>query len=542
MTFNFLTNLETCFSLVRDTVNLPLIYYSHIPTAVISLIIGILVLMRSRSLESKILFSLSVTFTSWVICSLITWTSYNSMSYMFFWSMLGMLTMLMSILCFYLVFVFLYKKDVSFVIKIFSIIFMLPVFFLTPSKLNLINFDAVWCYPIENSYFSYYYYFFALIAFLGIGFIFLKNIKTNIKNKKENILFVFGVEFFIVLFFFTDFYASYLVDKGYLNNYNIAPYGLFGMVIFMSFIAYLIVKFKTFDIKIIGAQALVWALVIVIGSEFFFVESLTNQILVGVTLAISSVLGLALVRSVKKEILLREQLEVANNNQASLIHFISHQLKGFFTKSKMIFSGLIEGDFGEVSKEVIGMAQVGLTSDNNAVAMVQDILKASNLKTGVTDYTYQKLDLAGIVRKVANRFIDEMQGKGLEYNIDIPNQVLPSIIDETHITQVFKNLIDNSFRYTPSGKINVSVKVDSNIKKILCVVSDTGVGLSPEDQKKLFTEGGKGEESMKVNTDSTGYGLYIVKKIVESHHGRIWAESAGRGHGSKFSVELNLVE
>jgi signal transduction histidine kinase len=119
---------------------------------------------------------------------------------------------------------------------------------------------------------------------------------------------------------------------------------------------------------------------------------------------------------------------------------------------------------------------------------------------------------------------------------------VPSTVDETQITQVFKNLIDNSFRYTPSGKINVSVKVDSNTKKILFVISDTGVGLSPEDQKKLFTEGGKGEESIKINTNSTGYGLYIVKKIVESHHGRIWAESLGRGQGSKFSVELNLAE
>ena len=113
--------------------------------------------------------------------------------------------------------------------------------------------------------------------------------------------------------------------------------------------------------------------------------------------------------------------------------------------------------------------------------------------------------------------------------------------DETQITQVFKNLMDNSLRYTPTGEIKVSLKVSpDDKKKVLFMVKDTGVGLSDKDKEKLFTEGGKGEESLKVNTNSTGYGLYIVKKIVETHKGKIWAESAGRGHGSKFLVELKL--
>ena len=67
---------------------------------------------------------------------------------------------------------------------------------------------------------------------------------------------------------------------------------------------------------------------------------------------------------------------------------------------------------------------------------------------------------------------------------------------------------------------------------------DTGVGLSQEDKSKLFTEGGKGKNSQKVNVGSTGFGLFIAKNIVEAHHGRIWAESEGEGKGSEFWVEL----
>ena len=65
-----------------------------------------------------------------------------------------------------------------------------------------------------------------------------------------------------------------------------------------------------------------------------------------------------------------------------------------------------------------------------------------------------------------------------------------------------------------------------------------GVGITPEDMKNLFTEGGHGKDSVKVNVHSTGYGLYIAKKIVEAHGGKIWAESGGKGKGSRFVVEF----
>jgi signal transduction histidine kinase len=69
-------------------------------------------------------------------------------------------------------------------------------------------------------------------------------------------------------------------------------------------------------------------------------------------------------------------------------------------------------------------------------------------------------------------------------------------------------------------------------------VEDTGVGITKEDMACLFTEGGHGKESQKVNVESTGFGLYIVKSIIEAHKGKVWAESDGAGKGSRFIVEL----
>jgi signal transduction histidine kinase len=73
---------------------------------------------------------------------------------------------------------------------------------------------------------------------------------------------------------------------------------------------------------------------------------------------------------------------------------------------------------------------------------------------------------------------------------------------------------------------------------VLFAIKDTGVGITPEDMQNLFTEGGHGKDSIKVNVESTGFGLYIVKQIVDAHKGRVWAESEGAGKGTQFYIEL----
>jgi signal transduction histidine kinase len=99
-------------------------------------------------------------------------------------------------------------------------------------------------------------------------------------------------------------------------------------------------------------------------------------------------------------------------------------------------------------------------------------------------------------------------------------------------------LIDNSISYTPTGSIGVSLKKESN--KIILTVKDTGVGITDEDKKHLFTEGGHGKDSQKVNVHSTGYGLFITKSIVEAHGGTVRAESEGQDKGSTFTVEFPI--
>jgi len=538
MEYNFITNINGCIESATQMMsgNLNLVYYSHLPVAIISIILGFFVIKKNSSaFSAKCLFFLSMIFSFWIICNLIAWVSSSSINIVFFWSLIAMFDFLIFTSCLFLLYSYKTNDDIPVWLKIIIGFLFLPIVIITPTKYYISTFDYTNCMAIDNLFGGYLYFSLTILSFIILIVAIRKYLNAKIENKKQILLMSLGV----LLFLSTVFGTYYIADT--FEKYSIEIYGIFAMTFFMAFMAYMIVKFKAFDIKLIGAQALVWALVILVGSQFLFVQNMTAQILTAITLIISAVVGLIIVRSVKKEIALREELEVANNNQEALIHFISHQLKGFFTKSKMIFAGILEGDFGESSSQIKGLAKDGLISDNNAVTMIQDILGASNLKSGTTTYNFKEVDLAQVVKKVAIGFTDEMTGKGLKLETDIPNEPVMVMADETLITQVFKNITDNSMRYTPAGEIKISLKIHPENNKVVFTVTDTGVGLSDSDKNKLFTEGGKGDDAMKTNTNSTGYGLYIVKKIVENHHGRIWAESAGRGHGSKFCVELDLL-
>jgi signal transduction histidine kinase len=541
-----LINVQYCFDLLLEQISVGLVLYSHIPTAIIALLFSIFLLFKTRNIQGKTFFALSVAFVIWSILDLMTWFAFIGPDVvMFSWSSLEIFGLLIFLSSFYFLYVSLKGKDIPTYSKIIGIISLLPLFYWGFSNQILINYDNYSCEAVENNLVTMYITIIESLVILLTVFFTINQINKNIENIKKILTMGFAVFFFLIVFSFSGSLADILASAGWSNAYNFGIYSLFGMPILLGFLGYMIVRFKTFDIKLIGSQALVWALVILVGSEFFFVESLTNQILVAITLVLSAIVGLIIVRSVKKEIAQKEELALANENQQLLIRFITHQVKGFFTKSKMVFASILEGDLGEVSEPVKNIVKEGLESDNKAVDMVQEVLNASSLRTGQMKYNLEKINMVNFVRGIAETFKEMAGQKALQYEINLPNEEIFANIDQLQMTQVFKNLIDNSIKYTPTGYVKVALQVKNIMKghkKLNNIISfsieDSGVGLSEGDKAKLFKEGGRGEESLKVNVNSTGYGLFIVKKIVEGHGGKIWAESHGRGHGSQFYVEV----
>ena len=323
---------------------------------------------------------------------------------------------------------------------------------------------------------------------------------------------------------------------------------MIGMAVFLLFMGILIVRFKTFNIKLLSAQALVWSLIALIGSQFFYMNKMPPSALIvtGITMIVSALVGLTIVRSVKKEIQQREELAELNlklndliKQRENLVHLVTHKVKGSFTRSKYMFAGILDGTFGETSPEIKKVAEQGLESDNMGIETVDLVLNVANMQKGTVKYDMKPLNLREIVEKSMNEKKVVAEAKGLVIQNNISDGDYKILADAFWIKEAINNLLENSIKYTKAGSITVGLQNQN--KKVLVSVKDTGVGITEEDKKGLFTEGGRGKDSVKVNVDSTGYGLYSVKLIIDAHKGKVWAESEGPDKGSTFYIELDAA-
>ncbi|MEO5635227.1 MAG: HAMP domain-containing sensor histidine kinase [Candidatus Paceibacterota bacterium] len=256
--------------------------------------------------------------------------------------------------------------------------------------------------------------------------------------------------------------------------------------------------------------------------------------------------NLELARLYKQVEVLNNDLGTANDSlkelikqRENLVHLVTHKVKGSFTRSKYIFAGILDGTFGEVNTEIKKRAEQGLESDNMGIETVDLVLSVANMQKGIVKYDMKEMNLKEIVEKTISEKLMPAEAKGLKIETEIKEPEYKILGDAFWLKEVINNLIENSIKYSRTGSI--LVKMIRQDAKVLLSVKDTGIGISDEDKKNLFTEGGRGKDSVKINVDSTGYGLYSVKLIVEAHNGRVWAESEGVDMGSTFFVEIPLI-
>lgn len=174
--------------------------------------------------------------------------------------------------------------------------------------------------------------------------------------------------------------------------------------------------------------------------------------------------------------------------------------------------------------------------------IIKSLLESSQLEQGKIQLNPEKLNLSFLI----NFCVGEMKGiaelRNHKVLIDVQESLI-AIFDKEAIYDVISNLLLNALKYTPSpGNILIQSMIYEDYYKI--IVKDNGIGLSEKDQKRLFKQFGKIErygEGLNIDTDGTGLGLYISKKIVELHGGEIGVKSAGRGEGSSFFFTLPII-
>lgn len=238
-----------------------------------------------------------------------------------------------------------------------------------------------------------------------------------------------------------------------------------------------------------------------------------------------------------------QSLAEANARQEGLIHFISHEVKGALGKCAGILSLIFEGDYGSVSEKMKEAVSRGLSDTRTAVGMVTTLLLSANVKSGALKFDMQPFDLLkDAIEPIFNELRQDAIAKGLTMKLEPKiTQACRIVGDKEMLSKhVVRNLIDNAVRYTPHGEVSVQLECAND--KAIMKVKDSGVGITEEDKARLFTEGGRGKDSIKVNVNSTGFGLFFAKQLVETHKGSIRAESEGQGKGSTFIVELPLAK
>jgi signal transduction histidine kinase len=232
-----------------------------------------------------------------------------------------------------------------------------------------------------------------------------------------------------------------------------------------------------------------------------------------------------------------EQLMRLDAAKSEFLSIASHQLLTPLTPIRGYTSMILEGDYGEITPDMRELIREMNVSAVRLVDLVEDLLSISRIESGTVKYGFIKSSVEEIVASLAREAQIKAKEKEVVLTYHAPEKPLPLIyIDVPKIRNVFMNLIDNSLKYAPGTQSDITVTQAGDM--IRFTVKDKGMGIDAADMTKLFTKFSRGEDAGKLNTEGTGLGLFVAKQYVEAHHGRIWAESAGKGKGSAFIVEL----
>jgi signal transduction histidine kinase/ActR/RegA family two-component response regulator len=175
------------------------------------------------------------------------------------------------------------------------------------------------------------------------------------------------------------------------------------------------------------------------------------------------------------------------------------------------------------------------------VRLIDDLLDVSRVSTGKLSLRVERLELVELLRSTVELFQGTAGDKGLSLSFEEPGVAVPLTGDTARLSQVFSNLLTNACRYTPSGgRIVVSVSRSADLVEV--AVQDSGLGIEPALQHRIFDLFEQGDKSLERGSAGLGIGLTLARQLVQLHGGEISVHSAGRDQGSRFVVRLPYDE
>ncbi|MEK7158825.1 MAG: GAF domain-containing sensor histidine kinase, partial [Patescibacteria group bacterium] len=234
-----------------------------------------------------------------------------------------------------------------------------------------------------------------------------------------------------------------------------------------------------------------------------------------------------------------EHLKQLDTAKSEFMSIASHQLRTPLSGIMGYLSMLTEGDYGKFTAEQEDVFDNLLDATRRLVRLVNVFLNVTRIEAGRFQLDLTPVDMQKVIEEEMGELRVSAQRKNLKLTFQPPKRAVPPIqADADKVRDVVINLVDNAMKYTEKGEIAVTLAVRE--PGVVISVKDTGVGIEPKEAERLFQKFVRGSGIARIQPDGSGLGLFIAKKVVESHGGKIWVESEGIGKGSVFYFSLPL--
>jgi signal transduction histidine kinase len=232
------------------------------------------------------------------------------------------------------------------------------------------------------------------------------------------------------------------------------------------------------------------------------------------------------------------QIEAANRHKSEFLANMSHELRTPLNAIIGFSEVLGERLFGELNEKQAEYTDDILSSGRHLLSLINEILDLSKVEAGRMELELATFDLPLAIDN-ARTFVRERATRhGITLDVTVDERLGDFVGDERKIKQILLNLLSNAVKFTPEGgRIGIEARPANGSVEIS--VSDTGFGIAPEDQARIFEEFRQVGADYTHKSEGTGLGLTLAKKFVELHGGRIWVESEV-GKGSRFIFTLPI--